>query len=64
MNPDFAALARAYGAHGETVDSAEAFAAAFARARASGKPAIIHLKTDAEVITPSTTITALRNAKR
>jgi thiamine pyrophosphate-dependent acetolactate synthase large subunit-like protein len=37
---DFAALARAYGGHGETVARTDEFAPAFERARASGKPAI------------------------
>ena len=36
VNPDFAALARAYGGHGETVERTDQFADAFARARASG----------------------------
>ncbi|WP_419901749.1 thiamine pyrophosphate-binding protein [Kiloniella sp.] len=43
-NPDFAALARAYGAHGETVEEAGEFPAAFERARESGQPALIHMK--------------------
>ncbi len=30
-------------------------------ARASGKPAIIHLKVDPEAITPSTTLHAIRD---
>ena len=60
VNPDFAAIARAYGGHGETVLKTEEFAPAFERARASGKPAIIHVKTDAEAISPTTTISKLR----
>ncbi|CAM9737139.1 unnamed protein product [Phaeothamnion confervicola] len=59
-NPDFAALARAYGAHGEMVDTTEAFAPAFARAMASGTPALIELRLDPEAITPATTLSALR----
>ena len=43
-NPDFAAIARAYGGHGETVSSEKDFPAAFKRARASNKAAIIHLR--------------------
>ena len=38
VNPDFAALARAYGAHGETVVATDEFAPAFERALASGRP--------------------------
>ena len=41
-NPDFAAYARAFGGHGETVRATAEFAPAFQRARASGKPAILH----------------------
>ena len=41
-NPDFAAYARAFGGHGETVRRTEEFAPAFERALASGKPAIVH----------------------
>ena len=44
INPDFAALAAAYGAHGERVMTSAEFPAALERARASGKPAIIELK--------------------
>jgi acetolactate synthase-1/2/3 large subunit len=59
-NPDFAALARAYGAHGETVQETAQFAPAFARAMAAGKPALIELQLDPEAITPTTTLSALR----
>ena len=60
LNPDFAAIARAHGAHGETVERTEDFGPAFDRAAASGKPAILHVKTDPEAITPRTTISGLR----
>jgi acetolactate synthase-1/2/3 large subunit len=59
-NPDFAAYARAFGGHGETVERTEEFAPAFARAAASGKPAIIELKIDPDAITPATTLSAIR----
>ncbi len=59
-NPDFAALARAYGGHGETVARTEEFAPAFARARASGLPAIIEVALPAEAITPTRTLTQIR----
>ncbi len=59
-NPDFAAYARAFGGHGETVERTEDFPDAFARAEASGLPAILHLKVDPEAITPTTTLTAIR----
>jgi acetolactate synthase-1/2/3 large subunit len=60
-NPDFAALARAYGGHGETIEHTGAFAGAFERAVASGKPAIVHVKVDPDDITPTTTLTAIRD---
>ena len=59
-NPDFAAYARAFGGHGETVERTDEFAPAFARAAASSKPAIIELKIDPEAITPATTLSAIR----
>lgn len=51
-NPDFAALARAYGAFGERVETTEAFAAAFERAKNADGPALIELMVDPDLITP------------
>ncbi|WP_378949867.1 thiamine pyrophosphate-binding protein [Mesorhizobium sp. ANAO-SY3R2] len=62
-NPDFAALARAYGGHGETVRETDEFAPAFERARSSGKPAIIEIKLDPEAITPTRTLSDIRNKR-
>jgi acetolactate synthase I/II/III large subunit len=59
-NPDFAAYARAFGGHGETVEETDEFPSAFERAVASGKPAIIHVKIDPDAITPMTTLSAIR----
>jgi acetolactate synthase-1/2/3 large subunit len=59
-NPDFAAYARAFGGHGETVEKTADFAAAFERCVAIGKPSIIHIKTDPEAITSRITLTKLR----
>ena len=61
-NPDFVALAKAYGAHGELVEKTDEFADAFNRALEAGKPALIELRTSPEAITPSTTLTAIRDA--
>ncbi len=61
-NPDFAAYARAFGGHGETVEETAQFLPAFARALQSGKPAILHVKTDPEAITPAMTLSAIREA--
>ncbi len=62
VNPDFAALARSYGAFGETVETTDAFGPAFERARAAGTPAILHLKLDPEAITPAASLTQIRAA--
>jgi acetolactate synthase-1/2/3 large subunit len=59
-NPDFAAYARAFGGHGETVERTADFGPAYERAVNSGKPAIIHTKVDPEAITPTTTLTQIR----
>jgi acetolactate synthase-1/2/3 large subunit len=63
-NPDFADYARAFGGHGERVERTDEFVPAFERAVASGRPSILHLLIDPEAITPTTTLTALREAKR
>lgn len=63
-NPDFAAYARSFGAHGETVQNTEEFVPAFQRAQASGKPAVIELRVDPEGITPALTLAGIRNAQR
>ena len=56
-NPDFAAYARAFGAWGGTVERTEDFASVFAAARACGKPALIHIKTNVEDILPGQKLT-------
>ncbi|HSR72353.1 MAG TPA: thiamine pyrophosphate-dependent enzyme, partial [Kiloniellales bacterium] len=60
VNPDFAALAKAYGAQGETVTRTADFAPAFERALAADGPALIELKVDPEAVNPRTTLSALR----
>ncbi|MBX2825827.1 MAG: thiamine pyrophosphate-binding protein [Gammaproteobacteria bacterium] len=56
-NPDFAMIAKAYGAHGATVTEVEKFPAAMdaalAATRSGGTPALIHVHIDPQVITPS-----------
>jgi acetolactate synthase I/II/III large subunit len=59
-NPDFASYARSFGGFGVTVEKTEDFGEAFRFAEASGKPAIVHLKIDAEAITPMTTLSSIR----
>ena len=60
-NPDFSALAQAYGAYGEVVTTTDQFTPAFERAMASGKPALLELRLDPEAITTRTTLSAVRN---
>jgi acetolactate synthase-1/2/3 large subunit len=60
VNPDFAAFARSFGCHAETVDRTDDVEAAFDRAAASGKPAVIDLRVDPEAIHPRFTIAELR----
>jgi acetolactate synthase-1/2/3 large subunit len=62
VNPDFAAYARAFGAHGETVTATEEFLPAFERSLDSGKPAIIELVLDPEALTPARTLSQIRAA--
>ncbi|MCE3263336.1 MAG: thiamine pyrophosphate-binding protein [Pseudoduganella sp.] len=63
-NPDFAALARAFGGHGETVSSTGEFAPALQRAlaftREQSLPAIIELRYDGNLITPGATLDTIR----
>jgi acetolactate synthase-1/2/3 large subunit len=59
-NPDFAALARAYGIFGKAVMRTEEFALAFEEAAAHRSGAIIELKTDPEMITTRTTLSDIR----
>lgn len=60
LNPDFAALARAYGAVGETVVATAEFAPAFERGAASGRPALLHVKVDPQALTMNATLDELR----
>jgi acetolactate synthase-1/2/3 large subunit len=60
VNPDFPALAAAYGAHGERVERTEDFEGAFERALASGKPAVLELPVDPERISPRVRLSELQ----
>ena len=59
-NPDFVAYAQAFGAYAERVETTAAFPAAFARARAAGRAALLELVVDAEQLTPDLDIATLR----
>ena len=59
-NPDFAAYARAFGGFGATIEATADFPAAYAAARASGLPSILHLKIDPEAILPGQTLSQIK----
>ncbi len=61
-NPDFAALARAYGGHGEVVTRTQDFATAFARAQDAGTVAVIECQVDEEALATGATLSAVRKA--
>ncbi len=60
VNPDFAALARAYGGYGERVERTADFEAAFERALGSGLPSLLELPVDPEQISPRITLSELQ----
>lgn len=60
VNPDFAALARAYGAHAERIEQTDDFRSALARARKSPGPALLELLTDPEALTPAVSLSETR----
>jgi len=62
INPDFAALARAYGGHGEVVTQTDQFPAAFARARAAGVAAVIDVKVDPDILSTNLSLSETRAA--
>jgi acetolactate synthase-1/2/3 large subunit len=59
-NPDFAAIARAYGGQGEIVERSEDFPAAFERARKAPTFALLDLRLDPEALTPRFTLSEVR----
>ena len=64
FNPDFAALALAYGWRAARIERTAEFEPAFAEALASGRPTLLHLKLDTDVITSRGTLSAIREAAR
>ncbi len=62
VNPDFAALGKAYGLTGEIVERTEEFAPAFERALESGEPAMIEVRIEQDQISPRATLSGLREA--
>jgi acetolactate synthase-1/2/3 large subunit len=64
VNPDFCALARAYGYAAERVEATEGFESALLRALAANSGTLIELMLDAEVITTRGTLSAIRDNAR
>ncbi len=64
VNPDFAAYARAFGAHGAVVERTEDVADALDDALGAGRPALVELRVDPEAITPHQTLSEIREAAR
>ncbi|MGW7517327.1 thiamine pyrophosphate-dependent enzyme [Streptomyces sp. NPDC054796] len=67
VNPDFAAYARAFGAHGETVTTTAEFAPALDRAlarQAAGTAALIALRVTDGRLLPGMTVDSLRKASQ
>ncbi|MCP4765686.1 MAG: thiamine pyrophosphate-binding protein [Gammaproteobacteria bacterium] len=60
VNPDFVALAQAYGAHAERVLETGQFEAAFTRCLGADRPALIEIQLDANILTPTATVDSLR----
>jgi acetolactate synthase-1/2/3 large subunit len=60
FNPDFVALGQAYGWHAARVDTTAQFEPALREALAADRPALLHLKLDADVSTSRTTLGAIR----
>jgi acetolactate synthase-1/2/3 large subunit len=58
LNPDFVALAQSFGAYAERVESTQQFPDAYRRAAAAGVPALLELRVDPQLLTPSFRITA------
>ena len=62
QNPDFVALARAYGFHAERIETTAEFAPAFARAMGSPTGAVLDMVISPEALTPRQTLTQMRDA--
>lgn len=60
INPDFAAVARAYGMHGERVQRTDEFAPALGRVLESSTGGLLHLVVDPTMLTPFESIAQVR----
>jgi acetolactate synthase-1/2/3 large subunit len=64
QNPDFVAWAEAFGARGERVTATAEFGPAVERALSAGRPAVIELIVDQELISSNITLTELQKRAR
>ncbi|MFM0207255.1 thiamine pyrophosphate-binding protein [Paraburkholderia sediminicola] len=63
-NPDFAAFARSFGAHGETVERTEDFLPALQRSIEAKRAAVIEIRMPQEASTPGATLEQIREQGR
>jgi acetolactate synthase-1/2/3 large subunit len=63
QNPDFATVARGYGAHGELVETTQEFGPAFERAIGSRMAAVIHVKVGPDSFGPNLSFADVRPAR-
>ncbi|WP_118183741.1 thiamine pyrophosphate-binding protein [Paraburkholderia phosphatilytica] len=63
-NPDFAAFARSFGAHGELVERTEDFLPALERAIAAKRAAVLEVRMPQEASTPGATLEQIREQGR
>ncbi len=59
-NPDFAALAQAYGLYAEVVEHTGDFPGAFTRAQRAGKAALLEIRVDPQALTPRQSLDQIR----
>jgi acetolactate synthase-1/2/3 large subunit len=64
VNPDFAALARSFGAAGATITRTEDFLPVLRRALSAALPTVIELKLDPEAISPRQTLSEIREGRK
>jgi len=63
-NPDFAAFARSFGAHGELVERTEDFLPALQRSLQAERAAVIEIRMPQEASTPGATLEQIREQGR
>ena len=61
-NPDFVAMAKAFGCHAELVTETNAYPAALERARDFKGTSVIEIQVDPEALTPMASLTTIRNS--